>query len=176
MMKWSSASSILQTSSARRSTSRLKKTASIMVCVWANNYVRHASCLMMMIMFYPVCIMLQVAQLLLNEEIVRVVRGCINPVGTGFGGHVMGCILGLRVSPTHRSYDALRGSPTFLKLIQVVAGIAFSVWGLGPPIFMGRIIFFQVLCLALPMHYVTVSKLLNKLEREGESEHSAQDD
>ncbi|XP_050372194.1 uncharacterized protein LOC126790100 isoform X2 [Argentina anserina] len=151
MMKWSSASSILQTSSARRSTSRLKKTASIMVCVWANNYVRHASCLMMMIMFYPVCIMLQVAQLLLNEEIVRVVRGCINPVGTGFGGHVMGCILGLRVSPTHRSYDALRGSPTFLKLIQV-------------------------LCLALPMHYVTVSKLLNKLEREGESEHSAQDD
>lgn len=31
------------------------------------------------------------------------IRGCIKHVGTGFGGtHVMGCILGLRVSPTHR--------------------------------------------------------------------------
>ncbi|XP_050372551.1 probable N-acetyltransferase HLS1 [Argentina anserina] len=53
------------------------------------------------IRFYPVHIML-VAQLLENEELVGVVRGCIKHVGTGFGGHVMGCILGLRVSPTHR--------------------------------------------------------------------------
>lgn len=44
----------------------------------------------------------QVAQLLENEELVGVVRGCIKHVGTGFGGHVIGCILGLRVSPTHR--------------------------------------------------------------------------
>ncbi|XP_050376138.1 mechanosensitive ion channel protein 2, chloroplastic-like [Argentina anserina] len=42
-----------------------------------------------------------------------------------------------------RSYDALRGSPTFLKLIQAVAIIAFSVCGLGPLMRMGRIIFFQ---------------------------------
>ncbi|XP_024170106.1 mechanosensitive ion channel protein 2, chloroplastic isoform X2 [Rosa chinensis] len=42
-----------------------------------------------------------------------------------------------------RSYDALRGSPVFLKLIQAVAVIAFAVWGLGPLMRMGRIIFFQ---------------------------------
>ncbi|XP_062030615.1 mechanosensitive ion channel protein 2, chloroplastic-like [Rosa rugosa] len=42
-----------------------------------------------------------------------------------------------------RSYDALRGSPVFLKLIQAVAIIAFAVWGLGPLMRMGRIIFFQ---------------------------------
>ncbi|KAL6193653.1 hypothetical protein ACLB2K_034737 [Fragaria x ananassa] len=53
------------------------------------------------IRFYPLHIML-VAQLLENEELVGVVRGCIKHVGTGFGGHVIGCILGLRVSPTHR--------------------------------------------------------------------------
>ncbi|XP_061990070.1 probable N-acetyltransferase HLS1 isoform X2 [Rosa rugosa] len=54
------------------------------------------------IRFYPLHIIL-VAQLLENEELVGVVRGCIKHVGTGFGGvYVMGCILGLRVSPTHR--------------------------------------------------------------------------
>lgn len=53
----------------------------------------------------------QVAQLLDNGELVGVVRGCIKHVGTGFGGtHVMGCILGLRVSPTHRYY------PLFLPI------------------------------------------------------------
>lgn len=43
-----------------------------------------------------------------------------------------------------RSYDALRGSPVLLKLIKAVAIIAFAVWGLGPLIRLGRIIFFQV--------------------------------
>lgn len=47
---------------------------------------------------------LQVAELLQNGELVGVVRGCIKDVGTVHGeAHVkMGCILGLRVSPTHR--------------------------------------------------------------------------
>jgi hypothetical protein len=47
---------------------------------------------------------LQVAELLENRKLVGVVRGCIKGVQTGFGeSHVkMGCILGLRVSPTHR--------------------------------------------------------------------------
>lgn len=43
-----------------------------------------------------------------------------------------------------RSYDALRGSPVLLKLIKAVAIIAFAVWGLGPLMRLGRIIFFQV--------------------------------
>lgn len=47
---------------------------------------------------------LQVAELLENGKLVGVVRGCIKGVATGFGeAHVkIGCILGLRVSPTHR--------------------------------------------------------------------------
>ncbi|XP_004299731.1 PREDICTED: mechanosensitive ion channel protein 2, chloroplastic-like [Fragaria vesca subsp. vesca] len=42
-----------------------------------------------------------------------------------------------------RSYNALRGSTVMLKLIQAVAIIAFAVWGLGPLMRTGRIIFFQ---------------------------------
>ncbi|CAL8106453.1 unnamed protein product [Prunus armeniaca] len=42
-----------------------------------------------------------------------------------------------------RSYDALRGSPVLLKLIPAVAIIAFAVWGLGPLLRLGRIIFLQ---------------------------------
>ncbi|XP_040987587.1 probable N-acetyltransferase HLS1 [Juglans microcarpa x Juglans regia] len=57
------------------------------------------------IRFYPLHVIL-VAELLQNGELVGVVRGCIKDVGTVHGEaqvHVkMGCILGLRVSPTHR--------------------------------------------------------------------------
>lgn len=46
---------------------------------------------------------LQVAELLENGELVGVVRGCIKSVGTHSGSvFKMGCILGLRVSPTYR--------------------------------------------------------------------------
>lgn len=46
----------------------------------------------------------QVAEQRGNGEVVGVVRGCIKHVGTKFGGMCvnLGCILGLRVSPTHR--------------------------------------------------------------------------
>ncbi|KAM1191635.1 hypothetical protein FF1_012220 [Malus domestica] len=54
------------------------------------------------IRFYPLHVML-VAELLENGELVGVVRGCIKHVGTGSGArYVIGCILGLRVSPIHR--------------------------------------------------------------------------
>ncbi|XP_021906767.1 probable N-acetyltransferase HLS1-like [Carica papaya] len=55
------------------------------------------------IRFYPLHIML-VAEQRGNGEVVGVVRGCIKHVGTKFGGMCvnLGCILGLRVSPTHR--------------------------------------------------------------------------
>ncbi|KAI4334970.1 hypothetical protein L6164_013662 [Bauhinia variegata] len=54
------------------------------------------------IRFYLLRIML-VAELLESGEIVGVVRGCIKSVGTSSGSFLnMGCILGLRVSPTHR--------------------------------------------------------------------------
>jgi len=58
---------------------------------------------------------LQVAELLENGKLVGVVRGCIKGVATGFGeAHVkIGCILGLRVSPTHRYYS--RFPPTQQK-------------------------------------------------------------
>ncbi|XP_059434469.1 probable N-acetyltransferase HLS1-like isoform X2 [Corylus avellana] len=52
-----------------------------------------------------ICLPFLVAELLENGKLVGVVRGCIKGVQTGnFGeSHVkMGCILGLRVSPTHR--------------------------------------------------------------------------
>lgn len=47
---------------------------------------------------------IQVAELHENGDLVGVIRGCIKCVGTGFGGAymMMGCILGLRVSPPHR--------------------------------------------------------------------------
>lgn len=46
------------------------------------------------------------AELIENKQLVGVIRGCIKCVNTAFGGRNMkiGCILGLRVSPTHR-YD-----------------------------------------------------------------------
>ncbi|KAH7573474.1 hypothetical protein ACOSP7_007169 [Xanthoceras sorbifolium] len=55
------------------------------------------------IRFYAVHVML-VAELRENGELVGVVRGCIKFVGTKFGATYlkMGCILGLRVSPSHR--------------------------------------------------------------------------
>ncbi|KAK7854335.1 probable N-acetyltransferase HLS1-like [Quercus suber] len=55
------------------------------------------------IRLYPLHVML-VAELLENGELVGVVRGCIRDMGTGFGEAQMkmGCILGLRVSPSHR--------------------------------------------------------------------------
>lgn len=58
-----------------------------------------------------------------------------------------------------RSYDALRGSPVLLKLIPAVAIIAFAVWGLGPLLRLGRIIFLQVynllfFCHSLPLDMV----------------------
>ncbi|KAM1316272.1 hypothetical protein TB1_019093 [Malus domestica] len=42
-----------------------------------------------------------------------------------------------------RSYDALRGSPALLKLIPAAAIIAFAVWGIGPLLRLGRIIFLR---------------------------------
>ncbi|KAJ1383269.1 GNAT domain [Sesbania bispinosa] len=55
------------------------------------------------IRFYPLHVML-VAELLESRELVGVVRGCIKSVCTPASGSLlkMGCILGLRVSPTHR--------------------------------------------------------------------------
>ncbi|KAJ1395285.1 GNAT domain [Sesbania bispinosa] len=55
------------------------------------------------IRFYPLHVML-VAELLESRELVGVVRGCIKSVCTPDSGSLlkMGCILGLRVSPTHR--------------------------------------------------------------------------
>ncbi|KAK6940259.1 Mechanosensitive ion channel MscS [Dillenia turbinata] len=40
-----------------------------------------------------------------------------------------------------RSYDALRGSPTVLKLVPAIGVIAFAAWGLGPLIHLSRNIF-----------------------------------
>lgn len=52
------------------------------------------------IMIYNV---VQVAELVECRELVGVVRGCIKSVQTSSGSlFKMGCILGLRVSPTHR--------------------------------------------------------------------------
>ena len=46
---------------------------------------------------------LQVAELLDTRELVGVVRGIIKNMGTLSGSFLkMGCILGLRVSPTYR--------------------------------------------------------------------------
>ncbi|KAM2323242.1 hypothetical protein PS1_020076 [Malus domestica] len=42
-----------------------------------------------------------------------------------------------------RSYDALRGSPALLKLIPAAAIIAFAVWGIGPLLRLGRVIFLR---------------------------------
>ncbi|KAK7329560.1 hypothetical protein VNO77_23730 [Canavalia gladiata] len=54
------------------------------------------------IRFYPLHVML-VAELLESKELVGVIRGCIKSVGTLSGSLLkMGCILGLRVSPTYR--------------------------------------------------------------------------
>ncbi|CAL5198982.1 unnamed protein product [Lathyrus oleraceus] len=54
------------------------------------------------IRFYPIHVML-VAELVECKELVGVVRGCIKSVQTSSGSlFKMGCILGLRVSPTHR--------------------------------------------------------------------------
>ncbi|KAK8333365.1 hypothetical protein V6Z11_A10G200800 [Gossypium hirsutum] len=56
------------------------------------------------IRFFPLHLLL-VAELRENREIVGVIRGCIKHVGTKYGrtNVKLGCILGLRVSPTHRS-------------------------------------------------------------------------
>ncbi|TYH50670.1 hypothetical protein ES332_D10G222100v1 [Gossypium tomentosum] len=55
------------------------------------------------IRFFPLHLML-VAELQENRELVGVIRGCIKHVGTKYGrtNVKLGCILGLRVSPTHR--------------------------------------------------------------------------
>ncbi|XP_027339641.1 probable N-acetyltransferase HLS1-like [Abrus precatorius] len=54
------------------------------------------------IRLYPLHVML-VAELLESRELVGVIRGCIKRVGTLSGSLLkMGCILGLRVSPTYR--------------------------------------------------------------------------
>ncbi|XP_039058268.1 probable N-acetyltransferase HLS1-like [Hibiscus syriacus] len=55
------------------------------------------------IRFFPLHLML-VAELRENGELVGFIRGCIKHVGTKFGNKdlKLGCILGLRVSPTHR--------------------------------------------------------------------------
>ncbi|XP_027368708.1 probable N-acetyltransferase HLS1-like [Abrus precatorius] len=54
------------------------------------------------IRFYPLHVML-VAELLESRELVGVVRGCIKSMGTPSESMLkIGCILGLRVSPTHR--------------------------------------------------------------------------
>ncbi|KAK7303683.1 hypothetical protein RJT34_14596 [Clitoria ternatea] len=54
------------------------------------------------IRFYPLHVML-VAELVESRELVGAVRGCIKSVGTLSGSILkMGCILGLRVSPTYR--------------------------------------------------------------------------
>lgn len=46
---------------------------------------------------------MQVAEVAESRELVGVVRGCIKSVRTPSGSvYKMGCILGLRVSPTHR--------------------------------------------------------------------------
>jgi len=46
---------------------------------------------------------LQVAEMVESKELVGVVKGCIKSVQTPSGSlFKMGCILGLRVSPTHR--------------------------------------------------------------------------
>ncbi|KAE9594898.1 hypothetical protein Lalb_Chr18g0058701 [Lupinus albus] len=54
------------------------------------------------IRFYPLHVTL-VAELLETKELVGVVRGCIKSMGTPSESlFKMGCILGLRVSPSHR--------------------------------------------------------------------------
>ncbi|KAL4290435.1 hypothetical protein GQ457_14G016950 [Hibiscus cannabinus] len=67
------------------------------------------------IRFFPLHLML-VAELRENGELVGVIRGCIKNVGTRFGNTdlKLGCILGLRVSPTHRRMGI------GLKLVQAM--------------------------------------------------------
>ncbi|KAM7278554.1 hypothetical protein ACFE04_005688 [Oxalis oulophora] len=69
------------------------------------------------IRFFPLHVML-VAELSENGELVGVVRGCIKHVGTKFGAASikLGCIIGLRVSPTHRRMGI------GLKLVKSIEG------------------------------------------------------
>ncbi|KAM1023304.1 hypothetical protein TB2_044078 [Malus domestica] len=82
------------------------------------------------------------------------VRGPIGPVSSRCNVFVCRSVLGpgggngvpVLKSATlvlTRSYDTSRGSPALLKLIPAVAIIAFAVWGIGPLLRLGRVIFLR---------------------------------
>ncbi|XP_068313957.1 mechanosensitive ion channel protein 3, chloroplastic-like isoform X1 [Pyrus communis] len=82
------------------------------------------------------------------------VRGPIGPVSSrcnvfvcrsvlGPGGGNGAPVLKSATLVLTRSYGTLRGSPALLKLIPAVAIIAFAVWGIGPLLRLGRVIFLR---------------------------------
>ncbi|RYR12746.1 hypothetical protein Ahy_B04g070126 isoform C [Arachis hypogaea] len=80
------------------------------------------------IRFYPIHVIL-VAELLESKEIVGVVRGCIKNVGTTTppGSLLkMGCIIGLRVSPTYRRKGVALKLVTSLEEWMVRNGAEYS--------------------------------------------------